>query len=95
MTASRLEPPWARHPGSDRPLGRKGGVIGPESWSRIVRFFQDRRVTAERLRDFAADPSRLIFAGEVLRPSSAERREAAAGHRGVWLMRNGFSNSCR
>ena len=28
MMASRLFPPWARHPGYDRPLGRRGGVIG-------------------------------------------------------------------
>src|SRR5215831_20388138 len=28
MMASRLNPPWARHPGPDRPLVRLGGVIG-------------------------------------------------------------------
>jgi hypothetical protein len=30
MTASRLGPPWARHPGSNRSLEDEGGVIGPE-----------------------------------------------------------------
>jgi hypothetical protein len=32
-------PPWARHPGSDRPHGRYGGVIGPEIQGWASGFF--------------------------------------------------------
>jgi hypothetical protein len=35
MMASRWEPPRARHPGSDRPLGRLGGVIGKGRYGEV------------------------------------------------------------
>jgi hypothetical protein len=32
------DPPWACHPGSDRPHGRCGGVIGPKIFGRTAAF---------------------------------------------------------